>query len=122
MDPIAAIAYIEQFNNDLCQAIYTALDETCGRVTNPGDPIRDFWTNELQAAIDFRELCYRKWRKEQGLNKLHYWLQHQEARATVRRLITQRRRAIWKDFYKRLASCDYTKKFRRSAVFAKTVR
>ncbi|KAG0966415.1 hypothetical protein G6F31_004783 [Rhizopus arrhizus] len=51
----------------------------------------------------------RKWRKAQGLNKLHYWLQHQEARATVRRLITQRRRATWKDFCKRLASCDYTK-------------
>ncbi|KAG1535368.1 hypothetical protein G6F51_011573 [Rhizopus arrhizus] len=91
-DPLAAIAYIEQFNNDLCQAIYTALDETCDRVTNPGDPIRN-----------------RKWRKAQGLNKLHYWLQHQEARATVRRLITQRRRATWKDFCKRLASCDYTK-------------
>ncbi|KAG1137016.1 hypothetical protein G6F38_011621 [Rhizopus arrhizus] len=74
-------------------AMYTALDETCGRVTNPGDLIRDFWTNELQAAIDFRELCYRKW----------------QARATVRRLITQRRRATWKDFCKRLASYEYTK-------------
>ncbi|KAG1320871.1 hypothetical protein G6F62_011110 [Rhizopus arrhizus] len=108
-DPLAAIAYIEQFNNDLCQAIYTALDETCDRVTNPGDPIREFWTNELQTAIDFRELCYRKWRKAEGLNKVHYWLQHQEACATVRRLITQHRRATWKDFCKRLASCDYTK-------------
>ncbi|KAG1424190.1 hypothetical protein G6F58_002501 [Rhizopus delemar] len=88
-DPLAAIAYIEQFNNDLCQAIYTALDETCGRL-----PLT---------------LGNRKWRKAQGLNKLHYWLQHQEARATVRRLITQRRRATWKDFCKRLASCDYTK-------------
>ncbi|KAG1135799.1 hypothetical protein G6F37_012515 [Rhizopus arrhizus] len=75
-------------------------------------------TNELAAArseieqlraTTVEELCYRKWRKAQGLNKLHYWLQHQEARATVRRLITQRRRAAWKDFCKRLASCDYTK-------------
>ncbi|KAG1438434.1 hypothetical protein G6F55_013947 [Rhizopus delemar] len=108
-DPLAAIAYIEQFNNDLCQAIYNALDETGDCVTNPGDPIREFWTNELQTAIDFRELCYRKWRKAEGLNKVHYWLQHQEACATVRRLITQHRRATWKDFCKRLASCDYTK-------------
>ncbi|KAG1063576.1 hypothetical protein G6F41_010687 [Rhizopus arrhizus] len=61
----------------------------------------------MRLAVE--ELCYRKWRKAQGLNKLHYWLQHQEARATVRRLITQRRRATWKDFCKRLASCDYTK-------------
>ncbi|KAG1407940.1 hypothetical protein G6F60_001830 [Rhizopus arrhizus] len=61
----------------------------------------------MRLAVE--ELCYRKWRKAQGLNKLHYWLQHQEAHATVRRLITQRRRATWKDFCKRLASCDYTK-------------
>ncbi|KAG1043178.1 hypothetical protein G6F43_011722 [Rhizopus delemar] len=104
-----AITYIEKFNTDLCQAIYISLDDSCGRVTNPKDPMSDFWTKEMQAAFEYQELCYRKWRKAHGLNKLQYWLKHQEARATVHRLITHRRRAIWKDFCDRLASGDYTK-------------
>ncbi|KAG1035115.1 hypothetical protein G6F43_013290 [Rhizopus delemar] len=69
----------------------------------------DFWTKEMQAAFEYQELCYRKWRKAHGLNKLQYWLKHQEARAAVRRLITQRRRATWKDFCDRLATGDYDK-------------
>ncbi|KAG1177556.1 hypothetical protein G6F36_010796 [Rhizopus arrhizus] len=104
-----AITYIEKFNTDLCQAIYISLDDSCGRVTNPKDPTSDFWTKEMQAAFEYQELCYRKWRKAHGLNKLQYWLKHQEARAAVCRLITQRRRATWKDFCDRLATGDYDK-------------
>ncbi|KAG1446247.1 hypothetical protein G6F46_011920 [Rhizopus delemar] len=63
----------------------------------------------MQAAFEYQELCYRKWRMAHGLNKPQYWLKHQEARAAVRRMITQRRRATWKDFCDRLASGDYTK-------------
>ncbi|KAG0968919.1 hypothetical protein G6F31_002361 [Rhizopus arrhizus] len=60
----------------------------------------------MRLAIE--ELCYRKWRKAEGLNKVHYWLQHQEACATVRRLITQHRRATWKDFcaHQRTVQCN----------------
>ncbi|KAG0755475.1 hypothetical protein G6F65_012278 [Rhizopus arrhizus] len=104
-----AVDYIEKLNADLCQAIYTSLDDSCGRVSHSTDPLRDFWTNKLQEAYDYRELCYRKWRKAYGLNKLHYWLKHQEARATLRRLIAQRRRETWTTFCRQMASEEYTK-------------
>ncbi|KAG1494113.1 hypothetical protein G6F53_012631 [Rhizopus delemar] len=104
-----AVDYIEKLNADLCQAIYTSLDDSCGRVSHSTDPLRDFWTDKLQEAYDYRELCYRKWRKAYGLNKLHYWLKHQEARATLRRLIAQLRRETWATFCKQMASEEYTK-------------
>ncbi|KAG1046997.1 hypothetical protein G6F43_010535 [Rhizopus delemar] len=72
-------------------------------------PLRDFWTDKLQEAYAYRELCYRKWRKAYELNKLHYWLKHQEARATLRRLITQRHRETWTTFCKQMASEEHTK-------------
>ncbi|KAG1647047.1 hypothetical protein G6F44_000217 [Rhizopus delemar] len=100
---------IEKLNADLCQAIYTSLDDSCGRVSLSTGPLRDFWTDKLQEAYAYRELCYRKWRKAYGLNKLHYWLKHQEARATLRRLIAQRRRETWTTFCKQMASEEYTK-------------
>ncbi|KAG1546448.1 hypothetical protein G6F49_010495 [Rhizopus delemar] len=90
-------------------AIYTSLYDSCGRASHSTDPLRDFWTGKLQEAYDYRELCYRKWRKAYGLNKLHYWLKHQEARATLRRLITQRRQGTWTNFCKQMASEEYTK-------------
>jgi hypothetical protein len=37
----------------------------------------------MQEAYDYRELCFRKWRKAHGLNRFHYWLKHQEARAKL---------------------------------------
>ncbi|KAG1141420.1 hypothetical protein G6F37_012820 [Rhizopus arrhizus] len=89
----SAVDYIEKLNNDIFQAIYTSLDDCCGRVSHSGDPLYDFWTDKMQEAYDYRELCYRKWRKAHGLNKFHYWLKHQETRAALRRLINQRRRA-----------------------------
>ncbi|KAG1126825.1 hypothetical protein G6F38_013717 [Rhizopus arrhizus] len=67
----------------------------------------------MQEAYDYREFCYRKWRKAHGLNKFHYWLKHQEARAALRRLINQRRRAKWISFCEQMASGDYTKAISR---------
>ncbi|KAG0786380.1 hypothetical protein G6F22_006146 [Rhizopus arrhizus] len=109
----SAVDYIEKLNNDICQAIYTSLDDCCGRVSHSGDPLYDFWTDKMQEAYDYREFCYRKWRKAHGLNKFHYWLKHQEARAALRRLINQRRRAKWISFCEQMASGDYTKAISR---------
>ncbi|KAG1042623.1 hypothetical protein G6F43_011851 [Rhizopus delemar] len=100
---------IEKLNAGLCQAIYTSLDDSCGRVSLSTGPLRDFWTDKLQEAYTYRELCYRKWRKAYGLNRLHYWLKHQEARATLRRLIIQRCRETWTTFCEQTASEEYTK-------------
>ncbi|KAG1448587.1 hypothetical protein G6F46_009145 [Rhizopus delemar] len=46
---------------------------------------------------------------EEGQCRRENFEEDQEARAAVRRLTTQRRRANWKDFYDRLATGDYAK-------------
>ncbi|KAG1208390.1 hypothetical protein G6F35_010848 [Rhizopus arrhizus] len=63
----------------------------------------------MQKAYEYRERCYRKWRKAQGLNKLKYWLKHQETRAALQCLIQKRRKENWEHFCQQLASSQYTK-------------
>ncbi|KAG1052341.1 hypothetical protein G6F43_005514 [Rhizopus delemar] len=90
-DQQSARDFIEKLNDDICQAVYISLDNICGRIGQQTDPLKDFWTAEMRQAYETKEYYYRKWRKAYGLNKLHFWLQHQQARATLRHLIHQRR-------------------------------
>ncbi|KAG1067747.1 hypothetical protein G6F41_007417 [Rhizopus arrhizus] len=108
-DHQTATTYIEQFNRQLCQAIYHSLGTSCGRRLQPVEPLKDFWTEDMQKAYEYRERCYRKWRKAQGLNKLKYWLKHQETRAALQCLIQKRRKENWEHFCQQLASSQYTK-------------
>ncbi|KAG1552052.1 hypothetical protein G6F47_008650 [Rhizopus delemar] len=71
--------------------------------------LRDFWTPALTAAFQRKEHYYRKWRKAHGLNALRLWVLHQEAQATLRRLILKRRRETWRCFCDQMAQGDYTK-------------
>jgi hypothetical protein len=106
----SAATYIEQFNRALCQAIYQSLDLVCGRHTRRPDSFQQqFWTRELQEIFDIKEYYYRKWRKAQGINCLKYWLLHQESKASLRRMIHQRRRETWKDFCNKMEKGEYTK-------------
>ncbi|KAG1290405.1 hypothetical protein G6F66_008674 [Rhizopus arrhizus] len=108
-DQQSARDFIEKLNDDICQAIYMSLDSICGRICQQTDPMKDFWTAEMRQAYEAREYYYRKWRKAYGLNKLHFWLQHQQARATLRRLIHQRRPENWRRFCYQMANGEYTK-------------
>ncbi|KAG1225571.1 hypothetical protein G6F63_008289 [Rhizopus arrhizus] len=108
-DQQSARDFIVKLNDDICQAIYMSLDSICGRICQQTDPLKDFWTAEMRQAYEAREYYYRKWRKSYGLNKLHFWLQHQQARATLRRLIHQRRRENWRRFCHQMAIGEYTK-------------
>ncbi|KAG1222028.1 hypothetical protein G6F35_005580 [Rhizopus arrhizus] len=112
-DQQSARGFIEKLNDDICQAIYMSLDSICGRICQQTDPMKDFWTAEMRQAYEAREYYYRKWRKAYGLNKLHFWLQHQQARATLRRLIHQRRRENWRRFCHQMAIGEYTKAISR---------
>jgi hypothetical protein len=106
----SAATYIEQFNRALCQAIYQSLDLVCGHHTRRPDFFQQqFWTCELQEIFGLKEYYYRKWRKTQGINCLKYWLLHQEAKASLRRMIQQRRRETWKDFCNKIEKGEYTK-------------
>ena len=100
---------IEILTEEFYTNIYTSLDHTFGR-TDGGQKRRDtFWTAELQRLVDHRELCYQKWRSAFGLNKMPWWLRHQEASARVRRALKKRNRETWHIFCKRLETDDYTK-------------
>ncbi|KAG1605751.1 hypothetical protein G6F46_013503 [Rhizopus delemar] len=94
-DQQSARDFIEKLNDDICQAVYISLDNICGCIGQQTDPLKDFWAAEMRQAYETKEYYYRKWRKAYDLNKLHFWLQHHQARATLRRLIHQRRRENW---------------------------
>ncbi|CEG83631.1 hypothetical protein RMATCC62417_17514 [Rhizopus microsporus] len=108
-DQQSARDFIEKLNDNICQAIYMSLDSICGRICQQTDPLKDFWTAEMRQSYETRQYYYRKWRKAYGLNKLHFWLQHQQVRATLRRLIHQQRRENWCRFCYRMTNGEYTK-------------
>ncbi|KAI9267998.1 hypothetical protein BDA99DRAFT_422104, partial [Phascolomyces articulosus] len=100
---------IDKITNDFYSALYTSLDTSLG--PTPGGYIRrtTLWTVELQRLWDHRELCYKKWRNGYGMNKLTWWVRHQEARAKLRRAIRSHSRGTWKDFCTSLENDDYSK-------------
>ncbi|KAF7726570.1 hypothetical protein EC973_008615 [Apophysomyces ossiformis] len=59
--------------------------------------------------MNIRNVGTEKWRKAQGLNKLHCWLELQQARAIFRRLIHQQRRDSLNRFCDQMATGEYTK-------------
>ncbi|KAG0953734.1 hypothetical protein G6F29_001547 [Rhizopus arrhizus] len=100
---------IEELNQSICQIIYDSLDATCGRVTSCYNYWQDFWTTEMLQTFETREYYYRKWRKAYGLNKLHYWIRHQETSTHLKRLIHRRRLETWDKFCHQMAIGEYTK-------------
>lgn len=57
------------------EGLYTALDNSVQPVHHRSSrPGKWFWTDELQAAVDHSEKCYRKWRNAIGTAKLEWWL------------------------------------------------
>ncbi|KAG1541796.1 hypothetical protein G6F46_007490 [Rhizopus delemar] len=113
-DRSSAINYIEDFNSAICQAIYQSLDQVCGKSDQQKDTeLQKFWTIELQDTFNLKEYYYRKWRKAQGLNRLKYWLLHQETKALLRRMVLRRRRETWHNFCERMEQGEYTKSIAR---------
>ncbi|KAG0986586.1 hypothetical protein G6F28_010218 [Rhizopus arrhizus] len=109
-DKIAACQYIDDIHEQLCDTIISALDSVCGRrIPKEEDYMKNFWTPEMTAAFNRKEYLYKKWRKAIELNCLQYWLQHQEAQAALRRLVTKRRKDMWKLFCDQMAQGEYTK-------------
>lgn len=109
-DRSEACQYIDSIHDTLCDTIISTLDSVCGRRSpQTDDYMKEFWTPEMTAAFNRKEYYYKKWRKARGLNCFRYWLQHQEAQATLRRLVSKRRKETWKLFCDQMAQCEYTK-------------
>lgn len=102
---------IDELTKQLNDALYTSLDTALGAKTPSAKPARQKWfrNNDIQKAINHREYCYRKWRKASGLNKLHWWIKHQEARAHVRLKVNKRRGETWRKFCSKLDNGDFNK-------------
>ncbi|KAJ8652485.1 hypothetical protein O0I10_011883 [Lichtheimia ornata] len=102
---------IESLATSLNQAIYDALDTTIGAKpsSTPKSRTKWFWTEEIHKAMAHREHCYRKWRKAKGMNKVTWWIKHQEARAKVRLTVNTRRRHTWQQFCNNVANGEFTK-------------
>jgi len=114
LDRASATHHIESLNTQICEAVYTSLDQSCGKITQQQiDYMQNFWTSEMQDAFNLKEFYYRKWRKAMGLNCLKYWLLYQDSRTRVRRLIQQRKREMWRKFCEDISEGEYTKAISR---------
>ncbi|KAI8327091.1 hypothetical protein BD560DRAFT_343195, partial [Blakeslea trispora] len=117
---VKASAYTEKFNYQLCDFIYTSLDQSFGRAPlERQDFMKDFWTDDMNRVFDLKERYYQKWRKATGLNCLRFWLLHQQTRAQLLRLIHQRKRALWRQFCDNLSQGSYAKSISK---FSKTYK
>jgi hypothetical protein len=56
----AARAYIEQCSIQLCQNIYTSLDQICGKRATTADVfLKQFWTHEMTSAFNLKQFYYK---------------------------------------------------------------
>ncbi|KAI9470450.1 hypothetical protein BDB00DRAFT_746268, partial [Zychaea mexicana] len=107
---------IDDISDRFYDTLYETLDTTLGATTGGRQASTEFWTVELQRLVEYRELCYRKWRRAYGMNKLTWWLKHQQADARARRAMTKRSRQTWRTFCSRLETEEYSK---RTAIIKK---
>ena len=85
------------------------MDQTIGITAGGFKNRSNFWTVELQRLADHWEFSYQKRRTAYGMNKLHWWLKFQKAKAQAIRAISKRSRETWRYFCTQLESNDYNK-------------
>lgn len=99
---------IDALNGELLQCVYSSLDTSVGN--KPGRPgyWKKYWTEELQAAADERERCYRRWRRAIGIDKALWWSRHEHASLLFRKAVQAAKRLSWKKFVASLEK-DFSK-------------
>ncbi|KAG0752863.1 hypothetical protein G6F24_013330 [Rhizopus arrhizus] len=99
---------IDDLNASLNNIIYRSLDSSVGDRPPRPSHWKKYWTQQLQDAADFRNRCYRRWRRAFGIDKVYWWHQHQQANASFRQAVANAKRLSWQAFCKSLES-DFTK-------------
>jgi hypothetical protein len=89
---------IDQLANELNELIYDSLTHSVGDRTPRPKHWKWFWTSALADAAAYREKCYRRWRRADGLAKLEWWVRHQDAHLAFRRDIKAARRRAYRAF------------------------
>ncbi|EIE88737.1 hypothetical protein RO3G_13448 [Rhizopus delemar RA 99-880] len=99
---------IDDLNASLNNIIYRSLDSSIGDRPPRPSHWKKYWTQQLQDAADYRNRCYRRWRRAFGIDKVYWWHQHQQANVSFRQAVTNAKRLSWQAFCKSLES-DFTK-------------
>ncbi|CAO3703465.1 unnamed protein product [Rhizopus stolonifer] len=99
---------IDDLNASLNDIIYRSLDSSVGDRPPRPSHWKKYWTQQLQDAADFRNRCYRRWRRAFGIDKVYWWHQHQQANTSFRQAVATAKRLSWQAFCKSLES-DFTK-------------
>ncbi|KAG0904671.1 hypothetical protein G6F33_012753 [Rhizopus arrhizus] len=99
---------IDDLNASLNNIIYRSLDSSVGDRPPRPSHWKKYWTKQLQDAADFRNRCYRRWRRAFGIDKVYWWHQHQQANVSFRQAVATAKRLSWQAFCKSLES-DFTK-------------
>ncbi|KAG1608578.1 hypothetical protein G6F44_013700 [Rhizopus delemar] len=68
---------IDDLNASLNNIIYRSLDSSVGDRPPRPSHWKKYWTQQLQDAADYRNRCYRRWRRAFGIDKVYWWHQHQ---------------------------------------------
>jgi hypothetical protein len=89
---------LNQLNLRLNDCIYEALDATVGNKSPRPGYWKKYWNPELQKLAQFRDACYSKWRRSTGIDKIHWWSQHQVANGRFHSAVKSAKRASWKQF------------------------
>ena len=63
----------------------------------------------MTAVYNRKEYHYKKWRRANGFNALRQWILHQEAQATLRRLVLKRGRETLRQYCDQMAKGEHSK-------------
>ncbi|KAG1439471.1 hypothetical protein G6F55_013724 [Rhizopus delemar] len=99
---------IDDLNASLNNIIYRSLDSSVGDRPPRPSHWKKYWTQQLQDAADYRNRCYRRWRRAFGIDKVYWWHQHQQANVSFRQAVIDAKRLSWQTFCKSLES-DFSK-------------
>ncbi|KAG2193076.1 hypothetical protein INT47_008901 [Mucor saturninus] len=93
---------LDLFNESFNACVYDSLDLSVGNTPSRPSYWHKYWTTELQEAAENRDRCYKRWRRSIGIDKVHWWNQHDEANKLFRKKIQRIKRESWNEFKKSL--------------------
>lgn len=90
---------IDELNECLNSAIYTALDSSIGAKGDRPGHWNKYWTQEIEDAARERDKRYSRWRHAPaGFGKIESWAEYKQAQRKFRSLVQAAKRRSWNAF------------------------
>ncbi|KAG1442624.1 hypothetical protein G6F56_010990 [Rhizopus delemar] len=89
-------------------SVFLSLDSSVGDRPPRPSHWKKYWTSDLQASADRRNMFYRRWRRASGIDKVFWWNKHQQANISFRQAVATAKRLSWQAYCKSLES-DFIK-------------